>query len=765
MIKKNWLFIGILSIALVFSVAMVFTACADSAAAEKEDDDDDDDDDGPQSVTYVAYDSSGNKYTLEITEEGTSQSAQYVPQTGDSFTFTIERRHETEQTYTVLFTSTGGVEVVIDDEGEIIIVITVNEEDLTFTITTTADRVDMAISGDIVDEEGETVIETPKKLDPPDENGEWVDPYPVEKPVITGQSGTKRYMTSMTPTPLNVTVAAISDDGDLTYQWYSSDIFANNGGTELDGEIATTYQPTASGEGTTYYYLVATNTKIYDPEDDGEGGDPEPIVKLATTASAPMGVIMLESLPAVQATVTVTDTQNQYVRGFGGMSNGFEIGSPARYMQMADIETMFNPAHPQYLGLNILRIMIYPKPLEQVLTNQVYPAMNHPSTYIQAVQAVNRYGGYVLASPWTPPENYKTNAAARGHLKETMYPNYANYLRTFASGMASRGAPIYALTIQNEPSLEVGYDGMEWTPAEQRTFLAQVGNRITRAYGSTAAIKGWGAGKETDYVLVAPGEAHNVTSWYENAMDALVNPTSVNVTAAAAAWANVDLVAYHIYGGRGNYNSITRNGKITKETWMTEYNINSGAGLYEQDSTWDFVWLFVDTIDSTIRVNNSSAFVWWYLKRFYCVIGDGSNATVNGAIMPRGHTLGHFALYATDTVRVNATTTHSGAPASVRVSAFQRKSNANKTTDRDHEVMADEDSYSVVIYDQRTSGTTGTTLRVNIPAGFNATRVSGIISDSSGNRRAPVNVILNPDGDSADVTLPMNAIVSLKFVK
>jgi len=453
------------------------------------------------------------------------------------------------------------------------------------------------------------------------------------------------------------------------------------------------------------------------------------------------------------ATVTVTDTQNQYVRGFGGMSNAFGIGPPARYMEMKDIDTMFGP---NGLGLNMLRIMIWPNPFQEIISGQVEPQMNNAGTYLNAVKKVNEYGGYVLASPWTAPAHMKTNNStdAGGHLRTNMYIDYANHLRTFASSMAANNAPIYAISIQNEPSLEVTYDGMEWEPAEHRNFLKNNGD-FTR---SPTPVAGYGGGKAQPFVKVVSGESHNVGDWYNNAMDEVIND--------AEAYANMDLVAYHIYGGSGSRAQVTRNGTLNRETWMTEYNINSQNETgYLQDSTWDYVWVFAETIHQVIGNNDSSAFVWWYLKRFYGIVGDGSYGTVNGAVMPRGHVLSHYAKYATDTVRVDATIS-SDDPASsgnIRLTAFQRKK--SKTTPNEQQVMADEDSYSVVIYDRRTNATGATSLQINLPAGFTASRASGIISDSTGKRHAPINVSLISGGNSAEVTLPVNAIVSVKFVK
>jgi len=114
----------------------------------------------PQSVTYVSEDGNGNLYTLVITEN-TSRSARYTAKAGDSFTFKVELFNNGVYSVALLFSGTVGA---VEDNGtEIEISITVNGEALTITIEDTEMTL---ISGDIVDEDGEEVVETPATLDP-----------------------------------------------------------------------------------------------------------------------------------------------------------------------------------------------------------------------------------------------------------------------------------------------------------------------------------------------------------------------------------------------------------------------------------------------------------------------------------------------------------------------------------------------------------------------------------------------------------------------
>ena len=53
----------------------------------------------------------------------------------------------------------------------------------------------------------------------------------------------------------------VSDNGVLTYQWYSSDSVDNFNGIPIDGETNAAFTPKVSAAGTYYYYVIATNTK------------------------------------------------------------------------------------------------------------------------------------------------------------------------------------------------------------------------------------------------------------------------------------------------------------------------------------------------------------------------------------------------------------------------------------------------------------------------------------------------------------------------
>jgi O-glycosyl hydrolase len=565
----------------------------------------------------------------------------------------------------------------------------------------------------------------------------------------------------------------VSDGGTTDVQWYKASTFTNTSGTAIEDETTNTYTPDISVIGTTYYYAVVTNTLItyeegYTPA--GDDSDKDHIVKTLTNkaASNPAQIaVTTEPPPPPANNITVSSTQVQYIRGFGGMSNAFAYGNNARYMELRDIDTMFNPEGP--LGLNILRIYIWHEPLAEILRGMHYPQMGN-QIYVDIAKRVNKYGGYLLASPWSPPAQYKTNDSVNGggHLRTNYYRQYATYLREWAQDMADRGAPLYAISLQNEPSFEARYEGMEWTQNEHRDWLRDHGAYVTKlnASGASAPVPGYGGGEAQPRVLLMGGEAHTTITWNEAALS--------NTDSRA----QMDIVAYHTYGNMNSRYALARQQPDPKEIWMTEKNMNSGSeALYPQDSTWNYVWVVAYEIHHALTNVDTSAYVWWYAKRFYSFVGDGSATTINGNPLPRGYVMAHWAKYATDTVRLNTSsnldlgTSNTGTLGSefigsnFGVSAFIRKSDPNMANFDEAKLKSREDSISLVIFDRRTNAAgQSNTIRVNLPSGFVAANAYGVISDAT-RKHAPVVVVLGPDGTFGDVTLPSNSIISLKFLK
>ena len=309
------------------------------------------------------------------------------------------------------------------------------------------------------------------------------------------------------------------------------------------------------------------------------------------------------------------DNRYQYIRGYGGMDVAW-LNFPMQLQE--DTHAMYNPDWG--LGFNILRIMIMPPGsadgnyidhdtiMNKVLNSGSINDNNYKGDYVNNVKIVNDYGGYVLASPWSPPKEWKTNNSVNsgGHLIPTYYKKFANYLRSFCQYMYYAGAPVYAVSIANEPNYAGGYDGCEWEDYQMRDFFKEVGR-------FTEGVRGKGGGRNIPRVLTMNGESANTPNINNSA---LMDPVSRSA---------IDLYARHVYGHQQttlwelkDYASYEEGSQFETECWMTEHNINSAtASQYPNDWTWDYVWRFMNDVDLVIRLNNENAFVWWANVRFY----------------------------------------------------------------------------------------------------------------------------------------------------
>ena len=67
------------------------------------------------------------------------------------------------------------------------------------------------------------------------------------------------YEVGKTAEPLNGETT-VTDNGEITYQWYEATSRDDQNGTQISGEKSSTFTPDTTAAGTRYYYVVATNT-------------------------------------------------------------------------------------------------------------------------------------------------------------------------------------------------------------------------------------------------------------------------------------------------------------------------------------------------------------------------------------------------------------------------------------------------------------------------------------------------------------------------
>jgi hypothetical protein len=160
-------------------------------------------------------------------------------------------------------------------------------------------------------------------------------------------------------------------------------------------------------------------------------------------------------------------------------------------------------------------------------------------------------------------------------------------------------------------------------------------------------------------------------------------------------------------------------------------------------------------VHHVIAVNDSSAFIWWYAKRFYSFIGDGDYGTTDGQPLWRGWAISHYAKYAADTNRVDLNA--SG------ITGFSGGAVGQNTVIGSAYESLDGNSIRLVVYNKGSSAVGD--IQINLPDTFTASSVSAVITDGSTQKMAPRQITLNADKHSGIVNLPASAIVSVKFTK
>jgi len=292
-----------------------------------------------------------------------------------------------------------------------------------------------------------------------------------------------------------------------------------------------------------------------------------------------------DTAATVDAEITIYgNQQNQVIQGFGCAT----VFTPPNTAALTpeEFDRLFGAGAGQ-VGLNLLRI--------RIASDDAWRA-----TELNHAKAAILRGARVFASPWSPPARMKTNNnIIGGKLIPDSAAAYARYLNDFALYMSANGAPLYGVSIQNEPDWEPGYEGCVWTAEEMRDFLKNHGALISATR------------------LMAPELVNN-------------NQTYVNtILADDGAIANLDIVGTHLYGGGLVENALAK--AKGKEVWMTEH--------LDTLTTWNACVNTAIEIHECFTKANFNAYIWWYGKRFYGLIGQ------EGTVTKRGFVVSQFARF------------------------------------------------------------------------------------------------------------------------
>lgn len=326
------------------------------------------------------------------------------------------------------------------------------------------------------------------------------------------------------------------------------------------------------------------------------------------------------------------EVKYQFVTGFGGMYNPI-IWLRNNLITDSEITKMYAP---DQLGYNILRLMVYPNESDWAAD-------------VEGAKKAQQYGAIIFAAPWDCTDAFAEKIIVNGreykHLKHAHYQDYANHLIKYINYMKANGVNLYAISVQNEPDMDFTY----WYPHEVVDFVKEYGDQI----------------RATGVKLMAP-EACGMSPEYT---DPILNDPE--------AFEKTDIIAGHLYQGfvKINESSYVKNrhdyivGLYNKQLaaagktwWMTEHLFNDGQHETSPD-LWQFQkWSYnMETLAQEIHMcmeGYCSAYVYWYLKRFYGMLGDNDprSAVASGEVMKNGYILSHYAKYASGMTRIKVDT-------------------------------------------------------------------------------------------------------------
>jgi glucuronoarabinoxylan endo-1,4-beta-xylanase len=286
------------------------------------------------------------------------------------------------------------------------------------------------------------------------------------------------------------------------------------------------------------------------------------------------------------------DSLHQIIRGFGA-TNLFFFGRPD--MTNSEITTAFGTGEGQ-LGFTVLRLGIDAD-------------SSRWSMYVPTAKKAYDMGAKIIASPWYAPSNIVETANGVSRVRHDMYSEYAAHLNSFVTFMKNNGVPLYGVSVQNEPDITGNWTS--WTADEMLTFMKENAN----------AVEG---------TMVMDPESFHFNRTYS---DPILNDSAAN--------ANTDVICGHIYGGGvASYPLAVKKGK---EVWMTEYLINTDGNGPNMDTSWAAALLTAQSINGCMNAG-MSAYVWWYIVRFYGPISDGTYVT-KGEVTKKGYVMSQFARF------------------------------------------------------------------------------------------------------------------------
>ena len=288
--------------------------------------------------------------------------------------------------------------------------------------------------------------------------------------------------------------------------------------------------------------------------------------------------------PPTSSTINATVT-HQVIDGFGAGTAFLDVG--ITQLTDAQMDALYGTG-PNQMGLTLIRVRISPNGS----SDWGDPMANG--------QKAHARGAKILATPWTPPASMKSNGSTiHGSLLPAQYQAFVDYLNSFTDAMATAGAPVDVVSLQNEPDFDPTYEGCQWTAAQFQTFCRDFAGGIKvpvmmpESYGYTQAV--------SDATLSDPLAA-----------------------------AHVAYVGGHLYGATIRDYPLAR--AVGKHTWMTEY--------LENNQTIASAVATAQQVQDCLTVGNMSGYIWWK------TIGDANGLlNASGTLQPRAFVMGQFSRF------------------------------------------------------------------------------------------------------------------------
>src|ERR1700730_8914341 len=286
---------------------------------------------------------------------------------------------------------------------------------------------------------------------------------------------------------------------------------------------------------------------------------------------------------------------HQEIDGFGASSASDMPELNAITDARADM--FFDPV--KGIGLSLLRTQIQP---------------DGSSLEIVTAQKAAARGARVWAAPWTPPANYKTNGTLEkgGYLITSNYSGWASVLAGYVRLMQSKGVPIYALSVQNEPDISQTYGSCLYSAQNIHDFVPHL----------YSALQSAGVGDTK--IMIA--------EQYQWAFD-LTNAAMADPSVAQ----HVGIIAAHGYGNE----RILAHSSGDAHLWETE---DSGAPTNRRfDGSIRDGLKWASKIHDFLTVANVNAWHWWTLMTDED--DNGGLTDIHGSPAKRMYILGNWSKF------------------------------------------------------------------------------------------------------------------------